>query len=212
MIERGGKSEERLYIWDDKFDCGDDICIVRKTDMPDLENIIARHEARYYLVASFCRPGMKVLDFPCGSGYGSEIINDFDVEYEGRDNDAPSIEYAKLHYCGEFSVDDLKSPHFVDRTYDVICCVEGIEHIDHLYQSRLVKYFYEALIHGGTLIVTTPEKGEGVNPHHSHEMNRTEFEALLHEAFIDVQMIIRSDVNHKQEKTNFMTAICRKED
>ncbi len=214
MIERGGKNEERLYLYDLKLDCLDDICIVRKTDMPDMPNLIARHKARYYLPTMFCRPGMNILDFPCGSGYGSIIFDNLSVKYEGRDVDPVTIEYANYIYrTGAFLVDDLTEPHLSERIYDVIACIEGLEHIEKIYQERLIKYFYDALVHSGILIITTPERKEQItNPYHKWELTRNEFESLLKKQFLDVQILIVNEENHNGEKTNFMYGICRKED
>lgn len=215
MIQVGGINEERLYLNDLKFDCLGDIVIVRKTDMPDIEKTIARHKGRYYFVASFCRPAMKVLDFPCGSGYGAEILGLQKVIYHGMDSDEISINYAEFYYGkhGFFEMGNLKRPKLEDGEYDLIACIEGLEHIDEKYQERLVESFYNALVDGGTLIITSPEKiGDTTNPYHLHEFTKEEFEALLKICFMDVQLLCIKDVNHKGEKTNFMWGICRKED
>ena len=214
MITRGGIDEERLYLHDLKFDCGDDICIVKKTDMPDINRVCARHGSRYQFAGTFARPGIKVLDFPCGSGYGSVILQlTGNMYYDGRDNDEVSIEYAKQFYRGEFKVDDLTNPHLENRVYDLIACIEGLEHIEQIHQSRLIKHFYDALVHGGTLVITTPERdGEITNPYHKWELGKLEFEALLKTQFNDVQIIVKKDIDHKGNKTRFLYGIARKKD
>lgn len=211
MITRGGTNEERLYLYDLKFDCGDDIVVVRHTDMPDIYGLITRHKARYHLVTGFCRHNDIILDFPCGSGYGSEIIlSNF---YEGRDNDEISIAYAEHFYRGNFKIDDLTNPHLKDRTYNVIACIEGLEHIEQMHQGRLIKYFYDALVHGGTLVITTPEReGAITNPYHKWELGKLEFEALLKEQFRDVQILVQKDIDHTGKKTRFLYGIARKGD
>jgi 2-polyprenyl-3-methyl-5-hydroxy-6-metoxy-1,4-benzoquinol methylase len=188
----------------------DDIVIVRPTDMPNINDIVIRHKARYLLAASFCRSQDIVLDFPCGSGYGSATFPT--MFYEGRDNDEVSIEYAKQFYRGIFKTDDLTNPHIGERVYNLIACIEGLEHIEQIYQARLIKHFYDALIHGGTLVITTPERKEQItNPYHKWELTRPEFETLLQEQFKDVQLLCIKEENHKKEKTNFLYGICGKE-
>lgn len=211
-IYRGGKDEERLYLYDSKFDCGDDVCIVRHTDMPQIAYISARHKGRYCIPAMFCRPGWKVLDFPCGSGYGSEIFEQVtSVQYEGRDSDLPTLEYAKNFYRGAFLFDDLREPHLSERYYNLIACVEGLEHIEHIFQSKLIKYFFDALVQGGILTVTTPEKKEETtNQYHKHELTKNEFSELLNLNFLDVQMLSIKDTLHNGVETNLLWGICQK--
>jgi len=62
------------------------------------------------------------------------------------------------------------------------------------------------------LIITTTEKSDTGNPHHTSELNRIEFGELLNEYFKDVQILYQKGLNHRQEITTFMTGICRKED
>jgi len=207
----GGTDEERLYLYNLKFDCDDDIVVVKRTDMPHMDEIVFNHKGRYGLVSAFCKPGMKVLDFPCGSGYGREILSLFRVDYEGRDNDKATIEYCKLTQGPNFSVDDLSSPHLEERHYNLIACIEGIEHIEQEKQSRAVKHLYEALDYDGILIITSPERGEVItNPYHKWEFKKSEFEQLLGTYFQDVQILVKRGKNHKGEKTNFMYGICYK--
>ncbi len=214
MIERGGKNEERLYLFDLKFDCGDDICIIKKTDLPNIDLISGRHGARYQFAGAFCRTGDKVLDFPCGSGYGIVVLGmSCPIYYEGRDFDSPTIQYAKIYHGKNYLVDDLTNPHLPERHYNVIACIEGLEHIEKIYQDRLIKYFYDALVHGGTLVITSPERKEQItNPYHKWELKKDEFDTLLKEQFKDVQILNVRETDHKGEKTNFMYGICRKED
>ena len=209
----GGKNEERLYLQDDQFDCNDDIIIVKKTDMPNMDHLIARHKGRYHIPAAFCRPRMRVLDFPCGSGYGAEIFERFGVTYYGMDVDPATIMYADLHYRGNFSVNDLTNPHLKERYYDLIACIEGLEHIEERFQSRLIGEFYKALTWGGILVVTTPEKwGETTNPYHKHELTKEEFRRLIGEKFKDVQILEIKDEIHNGTKANLLFGIARKED
>ena len=86
---RGGTNEERLYLFDAKW------LDIEATNMPDMPGIIARHKGRYHLAAFLARPGMKVLDFPCGSGYGAQILKEVGIKYVGADYDSETIEFAK---------------------------------------------------------------------------------------------------------------------
>ena len=218
VIERGGINEERLYLNDLKYDCEDQICIIRKTDMPDIEKIIQRHKARYMLPAFFVRSGMKVLDFPCGSGYGSQLLSGIGVEYEGRDYDKPTIYYCNFFYHGTFLWGDLCNPSLDRMKYDLIACIEGLEHIEQKYQQSLIKAFYEALKPNGILVVSTPENSDEIsgaskkNMYHKWELNKDNFKRLLEDVFRwrDIQIIEHEDILHNGVKSNMFYGICRK--
>jgi len=178
--------------------------------MPDMDGIVARHKARYHLGAFLARSGMKVLDFPCGSGYGADIIKD--VNYIGMDVDEPTITYANYHHNGVFFVNDMTCPKEIGFDYDLILCVEGLEHIEKKFQEPLIEQFYYALKPGGRLLVSMPE-GSGPNPdnpYHLWELTFNDFMTLLRNVFINVQIVCHDDMLHNGKKANLMFGICRK--
>lgn len=216
MIERGGTNEERLFIYDAKFNLSGREIVIKKTDMENIREIIHRHQSRYHLVAGFTRPGMKVLDFPCGSGYGYDIIGK-NVIYEGMDYDDITIEYARRKYNNSekvFMKRDLTNPCVQKNTYGVIACIEGLEHIEKQYQEPLIKSFYEGLKPGGWLIVTTPEADRSgpskMNPYHKWELSDDDFEELLEAYFDEVRIINVWDKLHNGQETNMMFGICHR--
>ena len=205
---RGGKNEERLYLFDHS------LLNVERTNMPNMSELVARHEARYHLAAFLARPGMKVLDFPCGSGYGAKILKD--VDYVGMDIDDITVEYANRFYAGRFYVDDMTDPKKIgDNQYDLICCIEGLEHIEMQYQPALISTFHKALVDGGRLFVSMPEaKGASgpskTNPYHLGELSDDDFRGLLTEHFFDVQVYYHEDTLHNGNQAICMYGICRK--
>lgn len=218
MIDRGGKNEDRLYLHDRNFFRGKEPVVVKKTDMPNIEAIIHRHKARYYMPAFFCRYQSNVLDFPCGSGYGIEILGK-GTNYEGFDNDEITMEYARKTYCNSiktFRTMDLTAPRIEKGKYDVIACIEGIEHIEGEYQGPLVKAFYDGLKPGGRLIVTCPKAPEASGPsktnkYHLYELTTDDFKKLIKTCFVLSTFITTRDILHNGEEAICMTAICEKE-
>ena len=148
----GSVSCGRLYLEDLDFDMPDGQHVsVKKTFKPDgrlhhnMANLIARHKGRYYLLGLFCRPRMKVLDFPCGSGYAAQLLKEQGVIYEGRDFDEPTLEYARHMYGGpesRFNFGDLTKPELATENYDLIGCLEGVEHIHQEFQLPAINDFW----------------------------------------------------------------------
>ena len=212
---RGGESEERLYLHDLKVTEGGKVIRIRKTAMPDIESIVARHKARYHLPAFFCRPGMRLLDFPCGSGYAHEIFSDLGIYYEGYDIDSPTISYCNHLYQGDFYVGDLTEPALIPDNYDIIACIEGLEHIGKAHQKPLIMAFFYALKPNGILVVSSPEAIEesgpsDKNPHHKWELTYNDFTMLLSNVFDSVQILTHPEILHNGTKTNQLFGICRK--
>lgn len=211
----GGTNEERLYLYDAEFFYNGTCVTVKKTDMPNLREIVARHKARYHLGAFLCRPGMKVLDFPCGSGYGYEIVPK-NVFYEGMDIDPYTIAYCNKLFEGKFFEGDLQNPKLDYMAYDLIMCIEGLEHIEMKYQESLINAFYEALDEGGKLLITTPEgnsEPSRTNPYHLCELTEGDFYRLLSGIFGDgnIQIIRLTDVLHNGERKTCLYGIAGKE-
>jgi 2-polyprenyl-3-methyl-5-hydroxy-6-metoxy-1,4-benzoquinol methylase len=199
-IHLGGVNTQRLYLRDFEWtrSTGERVVVKKSliSDDPEnierLEDMIARHIARYGLVGLFCRPKYRVLDFPCGSGYAAGFLSEFGVHYEGRELDAVTVEYARQLYgsaSARFDVGDLTQPRLEAEAYDVIGCIEGLEHIGPTHQRLLLAAFEKALKPEGVLVVSSPENPTGrsgpslTNKDHAWELTRTDFVELLRQHF-----------------------------
>lgn len=221
----GADSTERLFLKPAKFIKNNITVRVIPTQidpisrMPDL---IARHRGRYYFLGLFLRPKCSLLDFPCGSGYGAEILREFNIYYEGRDKCPYTIEYAKRNYGNKktsFICDDLEEPNIPPKYYDVIACIEGLEHIQKTSQIKLIERFYHGLVPKGTLIITSPEpsnnkSGESKdNSYHLWELTKEDLLNLLYVFFKkdNIEIITQKDKLHNGRIATCFYVICHKE-
>lgn len=196
-LRRGGQDLRGLYLHTHKFFYplqGGDWVQVARTEIKDMDmqQWVAAHYGRYSLVGTFCRPGQTLLDFPCGSGYGAHFLSAYGVQYEGRDNDAPTVGYAQSLYSGprsSFMEGDLRQPDLEPQRYDVIACVGGLECLEKEAQAAVIPAFKKALKRGGTLVATMTESSmehdapSRTNPYDVWRRTRGSFLALLGEYF-----------------------------
>ncbi|MCR4325891.1 MAG: class I SAM-dependent methyltransferase [Patescibacteria group bacterium] len=216
--------EERLYLRDATFalPTGEQVEVTRSNVVGlDMGDIFARHQGRYYQVGLFCRPGQRVLDFPCGSGYASEVLAPFHVRYEGLDIDVPTLGYAQTVYGNEmakYAYGDLKNPQVETGVYDTIGCIEGLEHIEMEYQDPLIAALRAGLKPGGILVVSSPENLSGTsgqspdNKWHVGELTKEDFVSLLRRHFPadNVELVTHSAVLSTGKLSNCFYGICHK--
>jgi 2-polyprenyl-3-methyl-5-hydroxy-6-metoxy-1,4-benzoquinol methylase len=131
--------------------------------------------ARYSFVnRSVNNKDLKVLDFGCGSGYGTRVLKEhfrnvtsFDVYPDGY---AP----ADIEVCQDFG-------KIKQARYDVITCFEVIEHMPEADQRQLMDDLHGLLSPAGTLFISTvrkmdPPPTENRRKEHIRELS---FEELL---------------------------------
>lgn len=153
--------------------------------------LLIEHVARYHFASHYVHG--NVLDFACGSGYGTHIIakncKDKIEQIVGIDNDEDVIQYAKSTYYhpkSEFILGDVTEPSLpdkLDRTFDFILSFETIEHVAE--EKQFLENIYHLLNPGGTLILSTPfGKGRNIpsgSPFHVHQLTVDEFHHLFTE-------------------------------
>ena len=143
------------------------------------------HLPRYELSKAMA-DGKSVLDFGCGTGYGSAILSEVAEKVIGLDIDQAAIFWANathrnprlsFHRCSDLGA-SLPSGSF-----DAITCFEMIEHVDHATQLAVIASIARLLREDGVLIISTPNpeitKLYGANPYHLREMTISEFQELL---------------------------------
>lgn len=223
-IFRGGE-ELVIFFHDAEFKLEDGTPVkVTKSDIPTakagMEDVFVRHKARYGLVSLYCQPKRRLLDFPCGSGYASELLSQFKIVYEGMDVDPVMVAYARQEYkkYGNFDVGNLRSPQLSREHYDVIACIEGLEHIGQKFQQPLIEACSAALKPGGTFVVSSPEAIGASGPSESNsehvwELSRRDFVELLHSVFGQKHVEIisqRGIVMTTGTTTNCLYGVCHR--
>ncbi len=151
------------------------------------------HQATYKFSMAYLQ-GKDVLDYGCGTGYGTAMVADRCNSIVGVDVSAEAITYARQAYSGAnvgFQlIDDVttKPTRFQSGSFDVILSFQVIEHIE-----DAGKYLLEIcrLLKGtGTLIVATPDRDTRLFPwqkpwnlFHLREYNAGTLVSLLSEFF-----------------------------
>lgn len=169
----------------------------RQTDVPERfvpgemqgQLIEAEHLARYQLAQQFA-PGRRVLDAACGTGYGSRMLLEAGAtSVTGIDQDAAAIGACiELGTDARFEQADIVSLPFPDGAFDLVVCLETIEHVED--PGRVIDELRRVLAGDGLLVLSSPNRDQYPpgNPHHRHEYVPEELSAELQERFGHVRL------------------------
>jgi 2-polyprenyl-3-methyl-5-hydroxy-6-metoxy-1,4-benzoquinol methylase len=190
---------------------------MRERYVPGTWSKIAEYEhvPRYTIALSLVKD-KTVLDFGCGTGYGSALLAHAAKSVVGLDIDTAAIEWAKdthrnagLTYLCQ---DDLGAS-LPAASFDVITCFEMIEHVDHVTQKAVITSFARLLRPDGVLLISTPNpevtKLYGANPYHIREMDEEQLGELLSPHFPSLQILrqhVRASVSFEDsDSPNVLT-------
>lgn len=153
------------------------------------------HLPRYAFALAHAQ-GARVLDFGCGSGYGSARLATVAASVVGLDIDEGALEWARTthkHPRLSFIRRDDLGRGLDAGTFDLVTCFEMIEHVDHATQIEAVTSIARLLAPGGRLIISTPNPAVtvnyGENPYHLREMDEAQFLELLRPCFTEVRVL-----------------------
>ena len=145
------------------------------------------------MFAKFHCAGKRVLDCPCGEGFGSNILSAVAESVLGIDISDAAIKHAAGKYQNKSltfkCLDMAKVSTLPAKEFDVIVCFEGIEHVDEQAQLLALAGFERALKDDGLLIISTPNKHtysdlpKYSNSFHVHEFYVDEFRSFLKSKF-----------------------------
>jgi SAM-dependent methyltransferase len=150
----------------------------------------------------FVRPhvgGKHVLDFGCGTGYGTHRLADACADIVGVDISAPAIEFAtrtytapNLRYEAILPLPEHRAP-FPDASFDVIVSFQVIEHIEAV--QTYVDELDRLLVRGGVAIVATPDRATRLFPgqrpwnrYHVVEYDRAGLRSVLATRFSELEV------------------------
>jgi 2-polyprenyl-6-hydroxyphenyl methylase / 3-demethylubiquinone-9 3-methyltransferase len=109
-------------------------------------------EARAALVPPADRPGALLVDFGCGAGLLAPRLTEKGYTHIGFDLSSSALDLARSHGVVALRADVRAAP-FADRSADVVCAGEILEHVAEL--DRVVEEACRVLRPGGVLVVDT---------------------------------------------------------
>jgi SAM-dependent methyltransferase len=152
--------------------------------------IEAEHQARYRLAVDLV-PGRRVLDAGCGVGWGSELLRRSGAaSVVGVDLSEEALADARRRAPGcEFVPGDLQKLPFPDDEFDVVVCMEALEHTEDV--GGTLDQLARVLRPHGVLLVSSPNPGvyEAGNPFHLRELTADELHHELAARFPHTRLL-----------------------
>ncbi|HCC79306.1 MAG: hypothetical protein A2X25_06270 [Chloroflexi bacterium GWB2_49_20] len=106
--------------------------------------------------------GKKVLDYGCGSGYGTALIGDACLHITGVDISPEAIAHASSHFSApnlsylQIERTEVAPLPFPDSSFDVVLSFQVIEHVEDV--SAYLREIDRVLAPGGSVIIATPDR------------------------------------------------------
>lgn len=155
------------------------------------------HESRYVWALPYVA-GRRVLDFGCGSGFGSARMASVAAEVDGIDYSPSAVAFAHDHFgrpgvtfvAGDVTDPDV--PRLLRPPYDTLVSFDVIEHVD-----RYLDFLSNAVVllsDEGTALIGCPNRwqtfalNQAWNPFHMQEFTPAQLRGLLDLFFGSVQV------------------------
>ena len=166
--------------------------------------IAYEHYSRYLYAQSFVE-GKVVLDCPSGEGFGSNILANKALSVQGLDIAQEAVNHSRENYKRsnlKFDLGDMTDlSSWPNGHFDVIVCMEGIEHVSEEKQILALHEFKRVLKADGKLLISTPNKRvytdlSGVkNEYHEKEFYLDEYRTFLKQHFKQIKVLGQSIVS-----------------
>jgi SAM-dependent methyltransferase len=155
------------------------------------------HIATYDFAEQFTR-GKRVLDYGCGSGYGSARIAAGAAKVTAVDVAEDAIAYARAQFGAENlefrSIDPAAPLPFEDSSFDTVLSFQVFEHVSDA--ARYLAEIRRVLAPGGQLLLVTPDRSTRLLPFqrpwnrwHLHEYDKRELAGTLARHFDHVEVL-----------------------
>ena len=149
------------------------------------------HWVRYLTVLPLA-DGRRVLDVASGEGYGSDLLAERAQRVYGVDVSESNVLHATEKYLSrhsnlDFLQADAAALPMANRSLDLVVSFETLEHLEE--PEKFLDEIRRVLAMGGGAMISTPMPNPDPatkrprNPHHVHEFEPCEFEALLRRFF-----------------------------
>jgi 2-polyprenyl-3-methyl-5-hydroxy-6-metoxy-1,4-benzoquinol methylase len=154
----------------------------------------SQHMLLRYLVALEDCNGARVLDSCCGLGWGSHLVASASADVTGVDLDAASVQFCARRWGRHnlrFQVANVLDLPFEDESFEVVLCMDAIEHFTRADGARYIRELARVCRRGGQLFGSSafPETRWAAdrlcqtNRHHYHIYTRREMVSLLRTSF-----------------------------
>lgn len=151
------------------------------------------HIATYQYAQKFVK-GKNVLDYGCGTGYGSYLLANAANKVTGVDISDESIKYSRNTYSAK-NLFFKTIQELTDEKFDIITSFQVIEHVFNV--KELLKQFKNSLNKDGYLLISTPDSTNRLfrfiqkpwNVYHIKEYSGSGLYNLLNKYFTRVDLL-----------------------
>ena len=153
--------------------------------------------------------GMQFLDYGCGPGFLVEKILAKRLRCYGVDGSAKAVELVNLRFknsedwMGAVAVSDSRLP-FPDSTFDLITCVETLEHVLEAQLPTVAEEVHRLLKPGGIALFTAPNNENLLNNHVYCPFCETSFHKVQH-----LRSFSEESLRALVESQGFRTLFCQ---
>lgn len=162
--------------------------------------IYLMHIATYRFAEPFVQ-NKRVLDYGCGSGYGSAWMAKFAACVDAVDIAEEAITHARDQFPQENlrfrSIDPTAQLPFADNSFDTVLSFQVFEHVTNV--DHYLGEIRRVLAPGGTLILVTPDRSTRLLPlqrpwnrWHVKEYDADSLASIMRSAFPNVQVQLMS--------------------
>lgn len=155
------------------------------------------HIATYRFAERFAA-GKRVLDYGCGSGYGSARISESAAHVAAVDVAPEAVEHARINFARDnldfLCIDPVGRLPFADASFDVVLSFQVFEHVTDT--GHYLSEIRRVLAPAGQLLLVTPDRSTRLLPlqrpwnrWHVHEYGNVELAALLARYFRNVDVM-----------------------
>jgi SAM-dependent methyltransferase len=155
------------------------------------------HMATYRFAETYTR-GKRVLDFGCGSGYGSARIAESAAHVTAVDVAPDAVEFARSRFQRDNlsyqAIDPAAPLPFEDDAFDVVLSFQVLEHVRDT--AHYLSEVRRVLAPGGRFVLVTPDRSTRLlafqrpwNRYHVHEYSGEGLKRTVSRHFDDLQVM-----------------------